>query len=530
MHSVANLQNAIADLNHERQKVSDRQAGDRGLGQAGADLRGGQHAADSLRKHVVTQSPAQKALEAKETSKAQLLSPAVPSTPLAAARDVAQVCAAPDRNTDRWGEVLKWGGSNRVESAGDCCKMCAEFVPEEKTDFMECNVWVYCEDQARCKDNYKSCWLKHLPHPDASRPRSDPLVPWTSGIISPALSGADLAAEAEGDRSFHTVITAQGAPTHWQSRVGYYWFLKTKRQCQAAGKCEMGGFTRVLHSGEPDDLMQEIPTFVAQTLPPEHPDHGYVVLNRPYALLQWIRQATIPEKYVLMSEPDHLWLRPMANLMKGTRPAAFPFFYIEPSKKSYLPIVQKFTGPITRKEAEQIAPIGNAPTLMSLDDLTRVFPVWFNLSIAIHNDEQAAKEWGWVQEMYAFTIASYNAGVRNIGLHPEMAAQPPYDTKLADFYILHYTYGNDYDLNGTFTPGRLRWGWAKLAPGDSTSDPTPKNRLPRNLGPPPMGMKNELVRRLVDAINEASGIIPGWDEYAETGVAKALWDGKTFAS
>lgn len=38
------------------------------------------------------------------------------------------------------------------------------------------------------------------------------------------------------------------------------------------------------------------------------------------------------------------------------------------------------------------------------------------------------------------------------------------------------------------------------------------------------------VRRLVDAINEASGIIPGWDEYAETGVAKALWDGKTFAS
>ena len=23
-------------------------------------------------------------------------------------------------------------------------------------------VWVYCEDQARCKDNYKSCWLKHL--------------------------------------------------------------------------------------------------------------------------------------------------------------------------------------------------------------------------------------------------------------------------------------------------------------------------------------------------------------------------------
>ena len=31
---------------------------------------------------------------------------------------------------------------------------------------------------------------------------------------------------------------------------------------------------------------------------------------------------------MLMSEPDHIWLRPMPNLMKGRRPAAFPFFYI----------------------------------------------------------------------------------------------------------------------------------------------------------------------------------------------------------
>lgn len=36
----------------------------------------------------------------------------------------------------------------------------------------------------------------------------------------------------------------------------------------------MGGFTRLLHSGKEDDLMAEIPTWVAQPLPPEHPDHG----------------------------------------------------------------------------------------------------------------------------------------------------------------------------------------------------------------------------------------------------------------
>ena len=33
-------------------------------------------------------------------------------------------------------------------------------------------------------------------------------------------------------------------------------------------------------------------------------------------------QVTIPEKYVLMSEPDHVWLKPMPNLMRGEHPGA----------------------------------------------------------------------------------------------------------------------------------------------------------------------------------------------------------------
>ena len=84
----------------------------------------------------------------------------------------------------------------------------------------------------------------------------------------------------------------------------------------------------------------------------------YVVLNRPYAFVQWLQGTTIPEKYVFMSEPDHIWLKPMPNLMVGERPAAFPFFYIEPSKTEFLPLTQKFTGPLTRRQAEDIPPIG----------------------------------------------------------------------------------------------------------------------------------------------------------------------------
>ena len=43
------------------------------------------------------------------------------------------------------------------------------------------------------------------------------------------------------DRSFHTVVTADGTATHWQSRVGYYHFLKVKKACEARGRCQMVG-------------------------------------------------------------------------------------------------------------------------------------------------------------------------------------------------------------------------------------------------------------------------------------------------
>lgn len=45
--------------------------------------------------------------------------------------------------------------------------------------------------------------------------------------------------------------------------------VQIKAQCEGLGRCDMGGFTRLLHSGQPDELMDEIPTFVAKPLPDE---------------------------------------------------------------------------------------------------------------------------------------------------------------------------------------------------------------------------------------------------------------------
>ena len=63
-------------------------------------------------------------------------------------------------------------------------------------------------------------------------------------------------------------------------------------------------------------------------------------------------------------------------------------------------------------------------------------------------------------------------------LRPKLMAQPPWDKGLGEFFILHFTYGNDYDENGVFTPGKVgKWRFDKR----SYMAGIP----PKNLDPPP---------------------------------------------
>ena len=73
-----------------------------------------------------------------------------------------------------------------------------------------------------------------------------------------------LSTEDRRKRRFHTAVTAtEDTYSTWQCRVMYYWFKKFQSQPGS----DMGGFTRVLHSGNPDKYMEEIPTFVVDPLP-----------------------------------------------------------------------------------------------------------------------------------------------------------------------------------------------------------------------------------------------------------------------
>ncbi|CAL0328808.1 unnamed protein product [Lupinus luteus] len=295
--------------------------------------------------------------------------------------------------------------------------------------------------------------------------------------------------------TFHVALTATDAIySKWQCRIMYYWY---KRQKNLPGS-EMGGFTRILHSGRPDNLMDEIPTLVVDPLP-EGRDRGYIVLNRPWAFVQWLEKATIEEEYVLMAEPDHIFLRPLPNLAHLGLPAAFPFSYIQPEKHEK--IIRKYY-PEEYGPVKDVDPIGNSPVIIRKDLIAKIAPTWMNVSLKMKYDPETDKAFGWVLEMYAYAVASALHGVRHI-LWKDFMLQPPWDLETTNKYILHYTYGCDYNLKGELTYGTIgEWRFDKRSHGAGP--------MPRNLSLPPPGVPESVVT-LVKMVNEATANIPNWD-------------------
>lgn len=81
-------------------------------------------------------------------------------------------------------------------------------------------------------------------------------------LFDPVSSEAERAGKTNS--KYHVAVTATDAPySQWQCRIMYYWYKKVKDMPGS----DMGSFTRVLHSGSPDSLMKEIPTFIVDPLP-----------------------------------------------------------------------------------------------------------------------------------------------------------------------------------------------------------------------------------------------------------------------
>ena len=156
-----------------------------------------------------------------------------------------------------------------------------------------------------------------------------------AAIHSPAMTEAGRkAAGCEGERRpYHTILTSSsGGYQTWQCRVMYHhWQLQKK-----ADPCgEMGGFTRLLttRSGQNEGACKAtIPTLHVKELSGGMGIGGYVVVNRPWSMLQFVQhpdfRKVVREEYVYIAETDHVMLRPLPNLATPTTPAAFNFGYM----------------------------------------------------------------------------------------------------------------------------------------------------------------------------------------------------------
>jgi hypothetical protein len=208
----------------------------------------------------------------------------------------------PKPHSEYGGDVVKWGSTFLVDSERACHDACVAHVNDEP---IGCNVWVYCPSIDGCGNDqpHKACWLKHQSRPENPVGQiDDPHNKWTSGSMS---TPSDTRGERGVHKKFHVVVTTNANVYQaWQVRVMYYWYLKMKEAQGPDG--QMGGFTRVLHDDK-DALVDEIPTCVVDRLDNEY---GFVVLSRPNAFVEFFKKCgDIEEDYILMAEPDHLYLK-----------------------------------------------------------------------------------------------------------------------------------------------------------------------------------------------------------------------------
>ncbi|EFJ50516.1 hypothetical protein VOLCADRAFT_88948 [Volvox carteri f. nagariensis] len=256
--------------------------------------------------------------------------------------------------------------------------------------------------------------------------------------------------------TIHTLFTSNGSPyQNIQARimVGTYHMVR-----KMPGGERLVALTRILHRTAPDEVMDEIPTFLAKPLQPECDKWcWFPVADRANAVQQWINAAEkdpsmVKAPWLLLLETDYVWVRPVPDPGDAYDRAvpgwSFGFDYIAPA----IPIIiQLLKERCPDCDPKNVPNSGPAPVLARFSDFKAATPIWEELSLWIETHEEAKKMLGWVREMYAWDIgvAANKLNIRNLGPPASpLISQPPHDRSLGNASMYHYTWGTIYKKPG----------------------------------------------------------------------------------
>eukprot|EP00958_Prasinococcus_capsulatus_P005240 scaffold508_cov554-Prasinococcus_capsulatus_cf.AAC.20 len=296
---------------------------------------------------------------------------------------------------------------------------------------------------------------------------------------------------------------------NWQMRLYYQSYLRVRQEPGSVLKA----LTRVLHRSTPDELMFEVPSVV---IPPLHVEcDAYcwypvedraqvsplevragccrtIVVSRELAMfdeqaiVDWLKTEDSRRcSHIMLAETDYVFHKSLSSSAIPRQPrtaVGFPFHYIAPyvtldrfawlSLRKY-PRVKAIVERLNLLEGEatldDVPSTGNAPFIISHDDLSEVAPLWAKLMQDTIHDREAVIGLGWLRDMYAFSIALARRKIK-VDLTPVprnlLMTQPPHDDQLGEAAMLHYTWGalvytvNVRILNLPLRADRFTWqGW-----------------------------------------------------------------------
>ena len=304
-------------------------------------------------------------------------------------------------------------------------------------------------DAPRQTDRTKTRKLLAKRRPPRIKPRRRLIPPRTAGRRIHFLLTASNGAFSNGRRASSITITCDYAAS---SRQRYGWL-----------------HTLVTTPGaKPDDLMNEIRTVVVEELN-EQQTMGFVVLNRPNSVLKALESGKLQfeEEYVLVAETDHLLLKVLKNTATRDVALGYPFHYMNPTRDANTRnLVRRFAG--SDDVAARVQQVGPSPILVHMEALRKLVKPWYDLSFALKRDAAADAEFGWMLEMWGYSIGAAVAGVKHELLN-ELQLEPSSQFGLQitsggtggwtnalggggkgepTHHILHYTFSHEYSLEG----------------------------------------------------------------------------------